>query len=424
MVLGSSAVIGALVGLFSYSKATQRKLLKAILSGFLTWTSVIYARSANRSLYGFKRDSAPVEEWAAQYEEDAIEPELRIVDAHHHLWDWRVQPKMAGMGPFMHKVLFNLKPSVLMKTLGSDKRLTETFGARLPFVAPFMGAELTGDISGHGKRGHNVVGTIYMECGWHDASVPKCMMPYGEVDMVAAVNQENPRVCQGIIAHADLSLGADVEPLLKRYKDHPRVKGIRDALACPEDDQLFPHAKIDKAYDAKFREGFALLSKYGLTYDSWHFHNSLEALADLAKEFPNQTIICDHVGFPLGIGKYKKEQVFPEWKDLMVKLAKQPNVFVKIGGLGMRVCGFGFDERPMPPTSDELAAAWAPYVRHTIETFSVNRCIMESNFPMDRISCSYNVLFNALKKCVATYSMEDKRLLFELNALKVYELKL
>jgi len=250
------------------------------------------------------------------------------------------------------------------------------------------------------------------------------MVPYGEVEMVAAVNKEYPKVCQGIIGHADLSLGAEVEPVLKKFKEHPRVKGIRDALACPEDESLFPHAKIDKAYDPKFREGFALLSKYGLTYDSWHYHNSLEALADLAKDFPNQKIICDHVGFPLGIGKYKKAEIFPVWKDLMAKLAKHSNVYVKIGGLGMRMIGFGFDERPKPPTSDELAEAWGPYVRYTIETFGVDRCIMESNFPMDRISCSYNVLFNALKKCTANYTMEDKRKLFELNALKVYDLTL
>merc|ERR1740121_3313605 len=180
-----------------------------------------------------------------------------------------------------------------------------------------MGKELMQDIKSNGKRGHNVVGTIYMECGWHDQG-PKHMEPFGETEMVMAVNMEYPTVCQGIIAHAELSLGAEVEPLLKRYAENPRVKGIRDALASA-DESVLPLMPKDKAYDPKFREGFALLSKYGLTYDSWHFHTNMEAFTDLAKDFPQQMMVCDHVGFPLGIGNYDKDKVFVEWKELMVK---------------------------------------------------------------------------------------------------------
>merc|ERR1719401_1406320 len=114
------------------------------------------------------------------------------------------------------------------------------------------------------------------------------------------------------------------------------------------------------------------------------------------------------MGYPLGIGSFKREETFPVWQESMKELAQHSNVYVKIGGFGMRFPGFGFDERPSPPTSDELAEAWGPYVHHTIETFGVDRCMMESNFPMDRISCSYTVLFNALKKTVASYSQADK----------------
>eukprot|EP00415_Alexandrium_ostenfeldii_P001877 UN1877 len=135
-------------------------------------------------------------------------------------------------------------------------------------------------------------------------------------------------------------------------------------------------------------------------------------------------MICDHMAFPLGIGSYKKETTFPVWKEKMSKLAECQNVCVKIGGFGMRFAGFRFDERPTPPTSDELAEAWGPYVRHTIEAFGVDRCMMESNFPMDKISCSYTVLFNAMKKIVADRPYEDKRKLFELNASRVYGLSL
>lgn len=287
-----------------------------------------------------------------------------------------------------------------------------------------MGPDIVGDIKGNG-RGHNVVGTIYMECGWHGEVKEKCMIPAGEVDMVMEVNRQHPGIVQGIVAHADLTLGKDVEPLLKLYSANPMVKGIRDALACPRTDMIVPGATPEKGYDTKFREGFALLQKYNLTYDSWHYHVDLDSFTDLAKSFPQQTMICDHMGFPLGISdKYDKERTFPEWKAKMTELAKYTNVYVKIGGFGMRFPGFGFDERPMPATSDELAAAWAPYVKHTIDAFGVDRCIMESNFPMDKVSCSYTVLFNALKKIVKDYSKEDKQKLFELNALRVYKLTL
>lgn len=164
------------------------------------------------------------------------------------------------------------------------------------------------------------------------------------------------------------------------------------------------------------------MSKYGFSYDSWLFHENLAGLADLAKTFPDTTIICDHMGFPLGIGKYDRKETFPKWQESVKALAVQPNVYMKIGGFGMRFPGFGFDERSFPPTSDELAEAWGPYVTFCIDTFGVDRCIMESNFPMDKVSCGYTVLFNALKKSVKSYSKEDKRKLFELNAKRVYRL--
>ncbi len=218
---------------------------------------------------------------------------------------------------------------------------------------------------------------MYMECGWQTPGVEKCMEPAGEVDMVEAVHRENPGICQAMVAFADLTLGKDVEPLLERYGKNPFVKGIRHSLWFPDDEllQANTHATKDTAKSAKFREAFALLSKHGLRYDSWLCHDNLEDLADLAESFPEQKIVCDHIGFPLGIGKYKLEETTPVWKARMATLARHKNVFVKIGGIGMTFLGFRFEDGEVPPSSDELAQAWAPYVLYCIEQFGADRCM-------------------------------------------------
>merc|ERR1712232_771144 len=249
-----------------------------------------------------------------------------------------------------------------------------------------MAAELKRDIAGNG-RGHKVSGTVYIECGWKEPGLEPPMNAVGEAEMVVNVHKDNPDVCNGIVTFADLSLGKDVEPALIAFSKNPMVKGIRDSLSWSDDDNVFGHSTDEKrGFDEKFRAGFALLSKYSLSYDCWLFHEQLDALADLAQKFPETTIICDHVGMPLGIGKYSAEKSFEVWKPAMEKLAKNKNVYMKIGGLGMRGFGFGFCDRAKPPTSDELAQAWGPYVNFCIKTFGVDRCMMESNFPVDKIS--------------------------------------
>merc|ERR1719433_1527360 len=133
-------------------------------------------------------------------------------------------------------------------------------------------------------------------------------------------------------------------------------------------------------------------------------------------------MICDHIGSPLGVGTFTPSKTLDVWKERMRKMAALKNVYVKVGGLAMANLGFGFDKRDKPPTSDELAQAWGPYVLFCVQTFGVDRVIMESNFPVDKVSCGYTVLFNALKKCVEGYSKEDKRKMFELNAKRVYSI--
>ncbi len=177
-------------------------------------------------------------------------------------------------------------------------------------------------------------------------------------------------------------------------------------------------------YDA-FQEGFSVLAEMGLSFDAWFYHPQMNEFVGLAKRFPNVTIVLDHFGGPIGIGPYagKRDEVFAQWREAVDGLESCPNVYFKLGGINMKVNGFDWHKRELPPTSDELADATAPWYRHCIDTFGPERCMFESNFPVDRESCSYNVLWNAFKKMTASMNARDRSRLFHDTAVEVYRLE-
>jgi predicted TIM-barrel fold metal-dependent hydrolase len=178
--------------------------------------------------------------------------------------------------------------------------------------------------------------------------------------------------------------------------------------------------------DATFRKGFACLAPLGLSFDAWLFQPQIGELTDLARAFPDTRICLDHCGGLVGIGVYAghREELFPTWKASIREIAKCPNVVVKLGGLAMRLLGYDFHERPKPPSSEQAAAAWKPYIETCIEAFGANRCMFESNFPPDKGQCSYQVIFNAFKRLAAPYSESEKTALFSKTAADFYRLKL
>lgn len=397
----------------------------------------VTSRATLRRLLGLKEEKWPMDAWVDQHREDAIEPEMEIIDAHHHLWDPRSQPKGWPQSEReIHFMYGTLGPAGVTKTVddfhkqNNLQRVLDCFGKRqLPFIQPYMGEELLLDIRNRdcGKRGHNIVKTVYLECGWQPPNVLEVLQPLGEAHMVAEVHAKHPSICNGTVAFANLLL-PDVETTLEGLKKIPGVKGIRHSLAWSPDsgilgagDKTAPAANT--ASDPQFRKGFALLRKYDLSYDCWMFHEQLGELTKLAKDFPDQIIICDHVAEPLGISSYKREATFPIWeKGIRELAAASPKVYCKLSGLPMCRTGFGFDDRPQPPNSDELAAAYAPYFNVCLEAFGVNRCLFASNFPVDKISCDYTVLFNAYKKIVKGHPDAVKRALFHDNAKRLYRL--
>jgi predicted TIM-barrel fold metal-dependent hydrolase len=337
------------------------------------------------------RNNADLQAWLARRpSEAALEPDLPIIDPHHHLWD-------------------------------------------TPQRGLYFLPELLADMGG----GHTIVSTVFLECqSMFRAGGPEEMRPVGEVEFVAGTaamsasgQYGKTRVCEAIIGWADLMLGARVRDVLQAEiaAGGGRFRGVRYGTSY--DDSIVgkfvsraipPHRLLDP----KFREGFAELGKLGLTFDSWHFHPQLPDLVDLARAFPGTTIIVDHVGGVLGVGPYagRSAEILPAWRKSIAALAACPNVNMKLGGLGMTSFGFGFHERETPPSSQELAETWRPYIETCIEAFGPGRCMFESNFPPDKQSCGYTELWNAFKRITSGASPAEKAALYSGTAARVYKM--
>lgn len=343
--------------------------------------------------------------------EAILEPDLPIVDPHHHLWD---------------------RPAALIAALPPPKHGFEHIIRKVP---RYLLDELLADM----KRGHNVKATVYMECGsMYRSRGPAALKPVGETEFVNGIAAMSASglygdvlACAGIVGHADCNLGAAVRETLEAHiaAGGGRFRGIRQsASANPDKDVLGPLHRIEGGLylSPKFREGFAQLAPLGLSFDAWMLEPQLPDLIDLAKAFPQTQIILDHVGTPLGIASYagKREERFPLWRESILKLAALPNVAVKLGGLAMVFPGFDSFMAFPPASSETLAAEWKPYIETCIEAFGPRRCMFESNFPVDIGSCDYDVLWNAFKVLAKGASESEKTALFSGTATQIYRLDL
>ena len=330
------------------------------------------------------------QDWLDRRRDEIIEPELPIVDPHHHLVD----------------------------------RL-ETGRYLLP--------ELLADTG----SGHNVTATVYLEwLSMYRVQGPVELRPVGEVEfangvavMAASGGYGKTRVCAGIVGHADLALGAAVEKVLEAMitAGGDRFRGIRFITASHPDQAAWGSPIIRPAgllMDPRVREGFARLGPLGLSFDAWIYHTQLGDLVDLARAFPETPIVLDHVGGAIGLGPYagKRDEVFAAWSGQLRELAACPNVHIKLGGLGMRMFGFTHHMGELPPSSEELAEAWRPYIETCIAAFGPERAMFESNFPVDKGSCGYAALWNAFKRIAAGCSATERAALFAGTATKFYRL--
>lgn len=326
--------------------------------------------------------------WLALHEEEILQPELPIVDAHHHLWDrpgWRY----------------------LLDDLLADLR-----------------------------SGHRIVETVFVQCHtMYRASGPDWLRPVGETEFangIAAMSASgaygDTRIARAIVAHADMRHPRLAEQLEAHIRaGGGRVRGVRQITAWDDDLRLnnpetgsSPHMLRDPA----FRRGMAQLERLGLSFDAWLYHPQIDELTELARAVPGCRIVLDHIGGPLGANAYqgRADEVFAHWARSIKELASCPNVSLKIGGMGMRVFGFAFDRGERPPSSQQLAARWKPFVETCVEAFGSQRCMFQSNFPVDKGSYSYAVGWNAFKRLAEGASAAERDDLFSGCARRFYRL--
>ena len=333
--------------------------------------------------------------WLELSVEETLDPSFPIIDPHHHLWDFRAD---------------GVSPRYLMNEFQTDL-----------------------------SAGHNIVATVFIECGaMYKTDGPKALRSVGEMEFangIAAMSASGmygaTRVGAGLVGNADLCLGEAVGDVLDALAvaGGGRFRGVRDQANWEADERIRngrfvngPHAYMDP----DFRIGFSELEKRDLSFEAWCFHTQITELTDLAQEFPNTRIVLNHFGGPLGVGPYagRQDEVFEIWKGDVAKLAGCPNVYAKLGGINMDINGFGWEGQDRPPESSTLMDATRRFYDHTISCFGVSRCMFESNFPVDKLSCSYNTLWNSFKRMTEEYSADERTALFHDTANKFYRLGL
>lgn len=318
---------------------------------------------------------------------DVLEPELPIVDPHHHLW--------------VHT------------------------GRR------YLIDEFRADI----ESGHNVVATVYSECGaMYRRSGPESLRCVGEAEFVAGVAAMSDsghfgpaRICAGFVGGADFMLGPEVDRVLEALMaaSGGRLRGIRGVANWDEDPAVNtgsrPFAPKGLLLDSRFRSGVARLVQYGLVYDGWQLHPQLPDLCSMADAMPDLTIVVNHCGGLIAFGSYAVPETFKAWRARVAEVAQRPNTVMKLGGLARRF-GPRFKGRAVAPTSGELADLWRPYIESCIELFGPARCMFESNFPPDSDAGSYRTIWNTFKLITAGYGASEKQHLYHDTATRIYRI--
>ena len=328
-------------------------------------------------------------DWLNLTNETAIEPARPICDPHHHLWD----------RPGNRYLVEDLIEDLDCGTTSSSSCLSSA----VPSITPTDRWRI-------GRRGNRV-----------------CRRRGGAGGHVLGHPTD---VAAGIVSFVDLCLGDEVGPVLTAHTEAGggRFRGIRHCVAADADPRVRPHRIYPRPgllSDRVFRDGFACLQTAGVSFEAWLYHAQLSELFGLAKIFPETPIVLNHVGGPLGIGTYadNRTEVLGEWRDSILALSRCSNVVVKLGGFGMPLCGFDWQTQSRPPSSKAMADAVAPFVHHCIDCFGVERAMFESNFPVDKESCGYGVLWNAFKRVAARYPAATQDALFHDNAVKFYRLE-
>jgi L-fuconolactonase len=337
--------------------------------------------------------------------EPALEPDMLIIDPHHHLWF--------------------ISESVLEMVKASKDPISQALAPVTERMARYLFEEYLRDIQ---DSGHNVVATVYMEAGsMYRAHGPETIKSVGEVEfangvaaMAASEEFGTPQICAGIVSAIPTTTPDAAARVLSEHvrAGNGRLRGVRA--------HLFDEIQSGRSFLDEYRSTVRTVQKLGLSLDIGAIEPRLREVLQLARAFPDQSIILDHVGLPYGIGRYerRREGRYPLWLDQIRELAKCPNVTVKLGGLGMPIAGLPSYMSRVPATSAQLAQEWKLYIQPCIDEFGADRCMFESDFPADALTCSYSTVWNAFKLLAASGSSDEKRKLFHGTAQRVYKLSL
>ena len=324
-------------------------------------------------------------DWLSKHVESILDPALPIIDAHLHLWD------MPG-----------------------NRYLQEDFHA-------------------DAASGHNVAAAVYVQSGVVSRSDgPEELRGVGETEFAAKLAAEHkgagPKI-GAILAPIDYVQGKDFERTLAAHEEAANglLRGFRGITHWHKDPEIHKiHTAPNMLEAPASLDAIGVVNRQGLSLDVWAFHTQLSEVLNIARTYPDLTLVVDHFGTPLGCGAYESDPhgVFADWSKKMAEIAQYPRVFMKIGGIGMRFSGLKFNYRAAPPSSEDIAAALKPYYEFCIEKFGYGRCLFESNFPVDKTSYSYAVLWNAYKRLAKDASPADRARLFAGNAAAVYRMSL
>ena len=330
----------------------------------------------------------PKPEWLARRVEEVIDPGLPIIDAHHHLW--------------------------------------------IEHGVPYLAREIAADVG----DGHAIGATVFVQANYnYRRDLPPHLAPVGETEAATAISAEcsangcPAAIAAAIVAFADLTQGETLDDVLDAHEraGSGTFRGIRHGVSR---DPHYPDGIVIRPAPAgllatpAYRAGMARLAARGISYDAMLYHRQIGELTEAARALPELAIVLDHIGCIIGVGPYrgKEEESFREWRAAMAELARCPNVTVKLGGFGMIICGPVWHEAEMPPSSGQLAEAWQPYIETSIELFGAQRCMFESNFPVDKAMYSYRTVWNAFKRLVEGASTEERHALFSGTASRVYRI--
>ena len=333
------------------------------------------------------------QEWLNQLIEDPILPNIPIIDPHHHLWD-------VGFGRYYIE-------------------------------------ELLEDIN---SSGHNIVSTVYIMSSSNTKIYSKDGLeefkPLTEIEFATSegkradlIPNNRVKVNASIVGSVDLTYGNKLQPVLEKAVNisEGRFKGIRMLLASHTDPRISSGAvksDLGLMLHPNFIDGAKCVQDANLSLDFWIYHTQLNEMEKIARALPDLTIILNHIGGPIHIGEYEGKQAAThrEWRSAMMRLSRIPNINVKLGGLGMAVNGAKFHNSKFPPNSVQLSDVWKPWIYETIDMFGFDRCMFESNFPVDKGSCSYGALWNAFKIIAKDMSDDEINKLFSKNAAKIYKI--